>query len=69
MTMRMRLNLLYKDGTNHELRLAIPPEVGNEISKKGLVATQVFIDELIQVPVPGSLRDNAILEDFKKDKP
>ena len=61
MTMRMRINLLYKDGTNHQLRLAIPPEVGDEIAQKGLVATQVFIEKFIQGVVP----DNAIFDDFK----
>jgi len=62
MSLRMRINLLYKDGTNHELRLAIPPEVGDEITRKGLVATQVFVDKVIQVPVP----ENTIFDDFKK---
>jgi len=59
---RLRLNLLYKDGTRHELTMAVPPEVGDEIAQKGLVATQVFVDKFIQVAVP----DTAIFDKFKK---
>lgn len=62
MSMRMRVNLLYKDGTRHELRLAIPPEVGKEIAQKGLVATQVFIEDYIVGVVP----DNTIFDDFRR---
>lgn len=62
MSYRLRINLLYKDGTNHELKMAIPPEVGEEIAQKGLVATQVFVDKFIQVAVP----HNTIFDDFKK---
>lgn len=62
MSYRMRIVLMYKDGTQHELNLAIPPEVGDEIAQKGLMATRVFIDKFIQVSVP----DNAILDKFKK---
>lgn len=61
MSFRLRINLLYRDGTKHELNLAIPPDVAKEIQNKGLLATQVYVDEFLQFQVP----DNAILSKFK----
>lgn len=61
---RMRIILLYKDGTNQQLTLAVPVEVGNTIAVKGLVATQVYIDKFMQFPVEGNVK----FDDFKKGK-
>ena len=55
---------MYKDGTSHELRMAVPEAVGDQIAVKGLVATKVYIDKFLQVPVRG-LPDNIRLDDFK----
>jgi len=65
MSYRMRLVLHYRDGTNHELKMAVPAEVGDEIAQKGLVATRVYVDKYIQMAVPG----NAQFDDFKGGKP
>jgi len=62
MSFRLRLNLLYKDGTAHELLLAIPPDIAEEIAHKGLMAAQIFVDKFVQIAVP----DNAALDTFKK---
>lgn len=61
---KMRIKLFYKDGTSNELRMAVPEEVGNQIAIKGLVATTVYIDKFIQVPVRG-MPDNVNFDDFK----
>ena len=62
MSYRMRLVLMYKDGTERELKTAVPPDVGNEIAQKGLVATRVYVDKFSQFPVP----PNTIFDDFRK---
>jgi len=61
---KMRVRLLYKDGTSQELRMAVPEAVGDQIAVKGLVATTVYIDKFIQVPVRG-LPDNMKFDDYK----
>ena len=63
---RMRIKLLYKDGQSQELRMAVPEEVGEQIAVKGLVATTVYIDKMVQTPVKGFGKDNVIFEDFKR---
>jgi len=50
MSNRLRLDLLYKDGTNHELVINCPEEVAREIEHKGLVAAQIYVESFIQVP-------------------
>lgn len=59
---------MYKDGTESQLKLAVPAEVGDEIAKLGLVATRVYIDKLIQVPggIPGIVDPGIHFDDFKK---
>ena len=60
MQYRLRLVLLYKDGTRNELKVQVPEDVGGAIKRKGMTAARVFVEELIQGFVPGNLN----LEDF-----
>ena len=62
MNYRLRLKLFYKDGTTNELIIRTPPEVANEIQRKGMLAAEIYVDENIQS------FGGFDIEDFKKNK-
>jgi len=59
---------MYKDGSESQLKLAVPETVGDEIAKLGLVATRVYVDKLVQVPggIPGIVDPDIHFDDFKR---
>ena len=68
MSFRMRLVFMYKDGTESQIKLAVPAVVGDEISKLGLVATRVYVEKFVQVPggIPNLVDPGIHFDDFKK---
>lgn len=62
MALYLRLNLFYADGTQNEIRAAIPEDVARAIENKGLGYVTVYVERDIVVSVP----ENAFLDKFQK---
>jgi len=62
MNMRLSIIFYYKDGTKYHLMGSVPSEVAEAIHVKGLIQTEVNIEEKLHIQGLGGLNFN----DFKK---
>ena len=65
MKMILRSRFWYKDGTNYEMSVAVPDEVGDKIAVGGLSYIEVYVDAKATNLSPVKL-DKPMLEDFIK---
>jgi len=63
MTHKLMLVLFYKDGTRCGLEIDCPPDVADEIQRKGLQSVKVQVEKFILTPVSKALE----LNKFKKN--